>query len=172
MRRSRSSPPISSKQLKHFAVAAGAITFLLAIFASGEDWGAKAQIEAVEAKNRMVEAERQKSGTKTVLTSIAVRKPTDSGGFGEAPGPAVAAQGNEVGGGTATAPPISSSAGGSLPAQSGPPPTGPKTHNGVPIYAAPPSGTKPPSQRQAGPLSVEEARRVREASRQRSGSNY
>jgi hypothetical protein len=100
MRRVKPSAGLSPQQLKHFAVAAVTITGLLALFASGEDWGAKAQISAVEAKNRMVEAEAQKLGTRKITSSMAVNKPVDTG-FGEAAGPSAIGAG---GGGGSMAP--------------------------------------------------------------------
>lgn len=85
MRRAQTSGGISPKQLKHFAIAAVAVTGLLALFASGEDWGAKAQIEAAEAKSRAKLAENKALGSK-VNTAMAVRKPDTGAGFGDSAG--------------------------------------------------------------------------------------
>ena len=175
MRRSKAAPPISPQQLKHFAAGAVAITCLLAVFASGEDWGAKAQVEAVEAKNRMVEAERKKLGTKTIATSIAVRQSAAGPGFGESAGPGSIGGDGAAGGSPATTPQsrgIPPEMAGRSPVypSSNPTPGTTVTMKGVPADQVPGAKLKPNSKVQSGPIDAEQNRRIRENSRLRSGS--
>lgn len=58
--------------LKHFGAATVVMTALLAVFASGDEWGARAQVEAVEAKNQLVATEAEKFGTRRVAKSLKV----------------------------------------------------------------------------------------------------
>lgn len=84
MRRAPRSSAISPQQLKHFAFAAVAITALLAVLASGEEWGASAQAEAIAAKNQLAATEAQKLGTRKVATSLKVKPRQESMDFGDA----------------------------------------------------------------------------------------
>jgi len=90
MRRASKNPAISPQQLKHFAIAAVVLTLLLALFATDEDWGAQAQIEANNTKNQLAAAEAEKLGTAKLATKLKVRADTTGGGFGgdEGGGPA------------------------------------------------------------------------------------
>lgn len=45
---------------------------LLAVLASGEDWGAKAQVDAVAAKNQLANTEAHKLGTRKVATTLKI----------------------------------------------------------------------------------------------------
>lgn len=79
MRRAAPSAPISAQQLKHFAIVAVVITALLALFASGEDWEAQAQVQAAQAKNRLADAEAEKLGTKKLRSHMKVRSSAPQG---------------------------------------------------------------------------------------------
>ncbi len=68
--------------LKHFAAATVVLTALLAVFASGEEWGAQAQVEAVEAKNQLAATEAEKLGTKKVATTLKIANKVGGGSFG------------------------------------------------------------------------------------------
>jgi hypothetical protein len=81
MRRAAPTLAISPKLLKHFAVATVTITLLLALFASEEDWAARAQIEANQAKTQLAAAEAEKVGTKKLASKLKVNQ-TPGGGFG------------------------------------------------------------------------------------------
>ena len=83
MRRATPLGPITPKLLKHFAAATAVLTGLLALFASGEDWGAQAQFEAVEAKNQLVATEAEKFGTKRLAAKLKVSPDTVAAGFGD-----------------------------------------------------------------------------------------
>ncbi|WP_391562094.1 hypothetical protein [Novosphingobium sp.] len=151
------------------------VTCLLALFASGQDWGAQAQVDAIEAKNRMIAAEREKLGTKQIVTSIAVRKAPDSGGFGEAAGASGA--GDSGGGGAAGAsvapqstrqrPEIT----GHIPIYPGanPKPGTTVTVKGVPAELAPGAKPKAKTKLQTGVVSAEQSSQIKETSRQRTG---
>ena len=171
MRRVKPSTGLSPQQLKHFAVAAVAITSLLALFASGEDWGASAQVNAVAAKNRMVEAEAQKLGTKKITTSMAVNKPVDAG-FGEAAGPS--SIGVSGGGGNVAPAPVvvRPSADGRSPIVLPPPGLRPGESYTVSIPASGSPGANRAAQakQQRGAVSRDKAKAISEASRQRTGS--
>ena len=82
MRSATSHGPISPKLLKHFAAAAAVLTGLLALFASGEDWGARAQLDAAEAKNQLVATEAEKLGTKKLAAKLKVNNDIPAGSFG------------------------------------------------------------------------------------------
>ena len=73
---------LSPKLLKHFAAATVVMTVLIAIFASGEDWGAKAQIDALEAKNQLATTEAEKLGTKRVASTLKVKSAPAAASFG------------------------------------------------------------------------------------------
>lgn len=81
MRRAAPTLAISPKLLKHFAAATVTITLLLALFATDEDWGARAQLEANQAKNQLAAAEAEKLGTKKLASKLKVRE-APGGGFG------------------------------------------------------------------------------------------
>ena len=83
MRRATPLGPISPKLLKHFAAATVVLTGLLALFASGEDWGAQTQFEAVEAKNQLVATEAEKLGTKRLTAKLKVAPQLGGSGFGD-----------------------------------------------------------------------------------------
>ena len=73
MRRAPAIAPLSPSLIKHFAFATVAITGLLAVFASGEDWGAAAQVKAVDDRNQLEIAEVKKFGAKKLATKIEFR---------------------------------------------------------------------------------------------------
>jgi hypothetical protein len=77
MRRAAPTAGLSPQLIKHFAIATVSITALLALLASGEDWGAQAQLDEVEARNRLATAEAEKLGAKRVLPKLKIR---ESGG--------------------------------------------------------------------------------------------
>lgn len=83
MARRTNTPALSPKLLKHFAAATVVLTALLAIFASGEDWGAQAQVQAVEAKNQLAATEAEKLGTKKVATTLKVANNVGAASFGD-----------------------------------------------------------------------------------------
>jgi hypothetical protein len=66
MRRAAPTAGLSPQLVKHFAIATVSVTALLALFASGEDWGAQAQYADIEAKNRLAAAEAEKLGAKKI----------------------------------------------------------------------------------------------------------
>ncbi len=90
---------LSPSLLKHFAAATVVLTALLAIFASGEEWGAQAQVSAVEAKNQLAETEAEKLGTKKVATTLKIANNVGAASFGSDEG------GNFGGGGGGYSPP-------------------------------------------------------------------
>ena len=170
MRRVKPSAGLSPQQLKHIAVAAVTITGLLALFASGADWGVKAQVNAVEAKNQLAEAEAQKLGTRKVTSAMAVNKAVDTG-FGEVAGPsAIGISG--VGGSVGPAPVVVRQA----PDGRSPilPPAG--LRSGQSYTVSIPAGGSPGSDRadrakqQTGPISRDKAKAISAVSRQRTGS--
>lgn len=81
MRRAAPTLAISPKLLKHFAAATVTITLLLALFATDEDWGARAQLEANQAKTQLAAAEAEKLGTKKIASKLKINQ-TPGGGFG------------------------------------------------------------------------------------------
>ena len=83
MRRRSTTQALSPKLLKHFAAAAVVLTTTLAVFASGADWGAQAQVEAVEAKNQLAQTEAEKLGTKRIATTLKVANRSAAAGFGD-----------------------------------------------------------------------------------------
>lgn len=95
MRRAAPTLAISPKLLKHFAAATVTITLLLALFASDEDWGAHAQLEANQTKTQLAAAEAEKLGTAKLASKLKVRE-APGGGFGTDEG------GSGGGGGTWT----------------------------------------------------------------------
>jgi hypothetical protein len=74
--------PLSPKLLKHFAAATVLLTILIAIFASGEDWGAQAQIDEAEAKNQLVATGAEKLGTQRVATKLKINSAPAASSFG------------------------------------------------------------------------------------------
>lgn len=70
MRRTAPTLPVPPKLLKHFAAATIVITLLLAVFASGEDWGAEAQLKAVESKNQLLKSEVEKLGSTKLVNKL------------------------------------------------------------------------------------------------------
>ena len=81
MRRTKPLGPLSPKLLKHFAAATVVLTATLAMFASGERWGAQAQIEAVAAKNQLATTEAEKFGTKKLAAKLKVSSDVTAAGF-------------------------------------------------------------------------------------------
>ncbi|MBA4160653.1 MAG: hypothetical protein C0515_00900 [Novosphingobium sp.] len=81
MRRAAPTLAISPKLLKHFAAATVTLTLLLALFATDEDWGASAQLEANRVQNQLAAAEAEKFGHKKLASKMKVRE-TPGGGFG------------------------------------------------------------------------------------------
>ena len=83
MRRRSTTSALSPKLLKHFAAATVVLTALIAVFASGADWGAQAQIEAVEAKNQLVRTEAEKLGIKRIGNTVRIANSVRAASFGE-----------------------------------------------------------------------------------------
>ncbi|MFM5918445.1 MAG: hypothetical protein ACKOOL_13060 [Novosphingobium sp.] len=106
MARRTASPGLSPKMLKHFAAATVVLTGLLAVFASGEEWGAQAQVNAIEAKNQLAATEAEKLGTKKVRTTLKVANNVGGGGFGNDEGDVSGGNGGGGGGGFAAAPAV------------------------------------------------------------------
>ena len=86
MRRTAPAGPLTPKLFKHFAVTTVVLTGLLALFSSGEDWGARSQIGAVEANNRVLKSEAEQVGPRRLAARIAVRPGPVHVGFNEDPG--------------------------------------------------------------------------------------
>lgn len=86
MRRVIATGPLSPKLLKHFAMATVGLTGLLALFTSDQDWGAKAQIGAVETQNRVLAAESDKLGPRRLAARLVVREGPAPAQFGEESG--------------------------------------------------------------------------------------
>lgn len=153
MVRRKQSTTISPKQLKHFAVAAVVLTALLALFASNEDWGAQAQLEAVEAKNRLAAAEAKKLGTTRLEAKLKVRRDTSRGMAMSDPSDSSGSDGGGGGGGGGyIEPPVA--AGGAI-----------GTAGGMP---QPPGKKKKKASRPE--LSEEQRQQIEAASRARSGA--
>ena len=100
MRRTAPAGPLSPKLIKHFAVTTVALTGLLALFSSGEDWGARSQIGAVEARNRLVTIDAEKFGANRLAAKIKISEGPKREGFNEDPGMDF----GERGGSSSTAP--------------------------------------------------------------------
>lgn len=83
MRRAATKGPISPQLLKHFAVATIAVTGLLALFSSGSDLGATAQIRAINNGNQLARAEVAQFGAKRVAAKLQVRKEPAVQGFND-----------------------------------------------------------------------------------------
>ena len=92
MRRTAPTGPLTPKLIKHFAVATVVLTGLLAMFSSGEDWGAQAQIGAVEANNQLLMTEAKQLGSRHLAAKLKVRPGAAAPSFGDEAGP-------ELGGG-------------------------------------------------------------------------
>jgi len=170
MRRAKPSAGLSPGQLRHIAVAAVTITGLLALFASGADWGASAQVKAVAAKNRLAEAEAQKLGTRKITGAMAVNKAVDAG-FGEVSGPT--AIGISGGGGSAAPAPVvvrpSFDHEGPIAPPAGLQP-GQSYTVSIPASGSPAAGRSAQAKQQNGPISRDKAKAINAASRQRTGS--
>ncbi len=91
--------------LKHFAAATVVLTGLLAVFASGEDWGARAQVSAVEAKNQLAATEAEKLGTKRIGTTLKIANNVGAASFGDDEGGSFGDGGSGGGGYAPPAPP-------------------------------------------------------------------
>ena len=172
MRRVKPSAGLSPQQLKHIAVAAVTITGLLALFASGADWGVKAQVNAVEAKNRLVEAEAQKLGTRKITNAMAVNTAA-AVRFGEAAGPSAI---GISGGGESMAPApgpavVRQAPGGQAPIL---PPAGLRPGQSytvsIPAGGLPAAGRAAQAKPQSGPISRDKSKAIGQVSRQRTGS--
>ena len=83
MRRRSTTSALSPKLLTHFAAATVVATALLAVFASGEEWGGQAQVRAVEAKNQLANTESEKLGTKRIGAAVKIANAASRSGFGE-----------------------------------------------------------------------------------------
>jgi hypothetical protein len=157
MRRAAPSAGLSPQLIKHFAIATVSVTALLALFATDADWGAQAQLEAVDAKNRLAATEAEKLGTKKVIAKLKIRKrdggpmPIDSGSD----------MGSGGGGGDFYPEPASRTAGGPPQSEFGRVAAGPGVDRGG-------GPTKPAAKRRP---TEEELEEMLEASRQRSGSS-
>ena len=86
MRRVIATGPLSPKLVKHFAMATVGLTGLLALFTSDQDWGAKAQIGAVETQNRVITAEADKLGARRLAARLIIKKDPAPAEFGEETG--------------------------------------------------------------------------------------
>ena len=86
MRRTPPAGPLTPKLIKHFAVATVVLIGLLAMVSSGEDWGTRAQIAAVEANNQVRKSEAEQVGPRRLAARIAVRPGPIHAGFNEDPG--------------------------------------------------------------------------------------
>ncbi len=149
MRRAAPTAGLSPQLIKHFAIVTVTITALLALFASGEDWGAQAQLEAIEANNRLTAAEAAKRGTKKLVKI----KPRNSGSMDYDAGPDFSMGGGGGGDNFYGQPPSPSAANGG-------PPMGPRGE--VPSEQRKRTENRKPTE--------EEIEAMLEASRQRSGS--
>lgn len=96
MRRAITTGPLSPKLIKHFATATVVLTGLLAMFASGEDWGAQAQIGSVEAKNQLAATEAEKVGTKKLAAKLRVKDGPAAPAFGDDEGYDFGAYGDDA----------------------------------------------------------------------------
>lgn len=76
MRRAAPTAGLSPQLIKHFGIATVTVTALLALFASGEDWGAQAQLEAIEANNRLTAAEAARLGSKRLEAELKIKPRT------------------------------------------------------------------------------------------------
>lgn len=83
MRRAAPTAGLSPQLIKHFAIATVSITAMLALFASGEDWGVQSRLEAVEAKNRLAAAEAEKLGARKIIPKLKIRRGTGSMAMGD-----------------------------------------------------------------------------------------
>ena len=83
MQRRSAKTALSPKLLKHFAAAAALATAFLAVVTSQADWGAQAQVEAVEAKNQLAKTEAEKLGTRRVVTTLRIANGVGVASFGD-----------------------------------------------------------------------------------------
>lgn len=83
MQRRPAKTALSPKLLKHFAAATALATVLLAVITSQSDWGAQAQVEAVEAKNQLAQTEAEKLGTRRVATTLKIANGVGAASFGD-----------------------------------------------------------------------------------------
>ena len=161
MRRRSTTSALSPKLLKHFAAATVVVTTLLAVFASGEDWGAQAQIQAVEAKNQLANTENEKLGFKRIGAAVKLAKAASRRGFAEEEG--IDTTGGSVGGGYAPPAPQAATAG------IFPPPSA------APLSPLPPMPGAQPAPAKAKPVqskapSPDEIAQITAKSAQRSGA--
>ena len=161
MRRRSTTSALSPKLLKHFAAATVVVTTLLAVFASGEDWGAQAQIQAVEAKNQLANTENEKLGIKRIGAAVKLAKAASRRGFAEEEG--IDTTGGSVGGGYAPPAPQAATAG------IFPPPSA------APLSPLPPMPGAQPAPAKAKPVqskapSPDEIAQITAKSAQRSGA--
>jgi hypothetical protein len=162
MRRAAPTAGLSPQLIKHFAIATVSITALLALFATDADWGAQAQLDDVEARNRLAAAEAEKLGAKKVLAKLKIKKRSggsmtmdDGGGMGSGGG----------GGGSFDPEPPARYAG--TPPAGGPP----QTEFGRAAAGPGRERSKQPRQDAKRAPTEEELEAMLEASRQRSGSS-
>ena len=85
MRRTAPTGPLSPQLIKHFAITTVVLTGLLAVFASGEDWGAQAQIGAVGAHNQLLKTEADQVGPRRLAAKLIVRPGPARLGFDDDP---------------------------------------------------------------------------------------
>ena len=83
MQRRSTRTALSPKLLKHFAAATAIATALLAVVTSQADWGAQAQVAAVETKNQLVQTEAEKLGTRRVATTLKIANGVGAASFGD-----------------------------------------------------------------------------------------
>jgi hypothetical protein len=164
MRRAAPTAGLSPQLIKHFAIATVSVTALLALFATDADWGAQAQLDEVEARNRLAAAEAEKLGAKKVLAKLKIKKRSgssmtmdDGGGMGSG--------GGGGGGGSFDPEPPARHAG--MPQAGGPP----QTEFGRAAAGPGRERSKQPRPDAKRAPTEEELEAMLEASRQRSGSS-
>ena len=169
MRRAAPTGPLSPKLLKHFAAVTVGLTALLAVFSSGADWGAPAQIGAVETKNQLLTTEAERLGARRVAARINIREGVPRPEFGEESG----FDFGERGGGNApqSGPqsPLQSFANSEAqPAGLAGPSGGIRVINGIPHIAATTQSKTPKARDQSAPTAQEKAQ-IAASSARRSG---
>jgi hypothetical protein len=158
MRRATPTAGLSPQLVKHLAIATVSITALLALFATDADWGAQAQYEAVEAKNRLAATEAKKLGTKKIRMKS--RQPAGSMDYDAAPD---FSTGGGGGGGSYSRAPTTRQNTAKVPPPGAPMPARPSDQQAGPTQVEARNKAKPKAPTQ------EELDAMLEASRQRSG---
>lgn len=173
MRRAAPTAGLSPQLIKHFAIATVSVTALLALFATDADWGAQAQLDEVEAKNRLAAAETEKLGAKKITAKLKIRRSSSVGPTGDI------GVDNPSGGGGSLNPdePVSRRGDYADPARANRPANAvAQAHDRIaaPPGLAPPPHSNPkgaPPQSQQRKPTQEQLEAMLEASRQRSGAS-